>query len=150
MERAVAGPAIVALVIVLLAPAIEPQNLVHNGDFEATDEASPPPGWAMWGAQVYLGLPPYQSGFSRRVGQVASQHACWFACEPTGTFFAGREALQAPVLRPQQPRGASRTGREMQAGDGCTPLAVKTRGVERSRQHRAGVTWAPGIAAGCG
>jgi hypothetical protein len=57
MERAVAGPAIVALVIVLLAPAIEPQNLVHNGDFEATDEASPPPGWAMWGAQVYLGLP---------------------------------------------------------------------------------------------
>jgi hypothetical protein len=37
----------------LASPASPPAraNLVHNGDFEVATDASPPPGWAMWGSE---------------------------------------------------------------------------------------------------
>ncbi|MBM3502004.1 MAG: hypothetical protein FJX74_25405, partial [Armatimonadetes bacterium] len=53
MKRAPNGPIVAALSVLLLTRMIGAQNLAYNGDFEATREASPPPGWTMWGAQPY-------------------------------------------------------------------------------------------------
>lgn len=45
--------AAVALSLAALAAASGAENLIPNGDFEQAAPGSPPPGWAMWGAEVY-------------------------------------------------------------------------------------------------
>jgi len=54
MKRIIAGVVhTAASAVLMLVGPVGAQNLVYNGDFEETSEAKPPPGWVMWGAQVY-------------------------------------------------------------------------------------------------
>lgn len=41
------------LLVALAAPSYAAENLIYNGDFELASPDSPPPGWAMWGANAY-------------------------------------------------------------------------------------------------
>lgn len=41
------------LLLTLAIPLHAAENLIYNGDFELASPDSPPPGWAMWGADTY-------------------------------------------------------------------------------------------------
>jgi hypothetical protein len=61
--------------------AAEPQNLVFNGDLEATSADSPPPGWVMWGANQYKTA----ANFTRHADQPHAGAACLRIHHPANT-----------------------------------------------------------------
>jgi hypothetical protein len=73
------------------------QNLVYNGDFELASDATPPPGWTMWGAQVYK----VGGNYTRDTSNPHGGQACFRIHHPAGT--AGY-IVSAPehAIRPQE------------------------------------------------
>lgn len=56
-------------------------NLVFNGDFESASDASPPPGWAMWGDDCYKTA----ANYTRDLSNPHSGLACYRIHHPAGT-----------------------------------------------------------------
>ncbi|MGQ9731850.1 MAG: hypothetical protein ACUVX8_11340 [Candidatus Zipacnadales bacterium] len=57
------------------------QNLVYNGDFEEKSAVNPPPGWVMWGAQVYK----VPENFTRDTNRPHAGEACFRIHHPPNT-----------------------------------------------------------------
>lgn len=72
------------------------RNLVVNGDFEQSSSLSPPPGWAMWGAQKYK----VPENFTRDTRQPHSGEACFRIHHPADT---GGYVVSSPesAIRPK-------------------------------------------------
>ena len=80
-------------------PSQAAENLVFNGDFEAAATESPPPGWAMWGAEAYKD----PANYTRDTAQPHSGAACFRIHHPAGT--AGYIVVSPDkALRPQANR----------------------------------------------
>ncbi len=71
--------------LILMAPAFaadnRSENLCFNGDFELTSTESPPPGWAMWGAQVYKN----PANYTRDTTTPHGGQACFRLFHPANT-----------------------------------------------------------------
>ncbi len=73
------------------------KNLVFNGDFELSSPQSPPPGWAMWGAERFK-VPAH---FTRDTTQPHNGQACFRIFHPANT---GGYVVTDPAyaIRPQR------------------------------------------------
>ncbi|MCE5237674.1 hypothetical protein LLH23_04195 [bacterium] len=74
---------VLALVATLLSVglAYAADNLCFNGDFELASTESPPPGWAMWGAQVYKN----PANYTRDTTNPHGGQACFRLFHPANT-----------------------------------------------------------------
>jgi len=66
---------------VLMAAGHAADNLCFNGDFELVSADQPPPGWAMWGAQVYKN----PANYTRDTTNPHSGQACFRLFHPANT-----------------------------------------------------------------
>lgn len=83
--------------LMVMADSGWPQNLVYNGDFEQVSDASPPPGWAMWGAQVFK----VPANYTRDTSNPHSGQACFRIYHPANS---GGYIVSAPeyAIRPKR------------------------------------------------
>ena len=82
MAMSIQGRALVTMTAMILSVSVlaEP-NLVFNGDFELQAEQAPPPGWTMWGAQVYK----TPANYTRDTTNPHSGRACFRIHHPADT-----------------------------------------------------------------